>query len=118
MRTIIEEEIDKDEDLRYELWVIEMIIRRIFHQGYPQYGPMSDNIRLDFQEEATEEVLDAIVYIALHLIKIREKRLVDELGEKKKTDHPCCVYEQEQLQQASNHCFDTTAECGSSVPVR
>jgi hypothetical protein len=117
LTSIIHDECDYGDDLCYEVVVIEDIIRRIFLQGYPNYGPMIDNMHRDFQEEAHEEILDTIIYLVLHLIRLREKRVKNAFSKKKEEDCTCSMHEPKQLQQAEDHCIDTTAGCGSSVPV-
>ena len=106
-----------DEDLDLELAVIDMIGRRIFLKGYPNYGPMETNMNKDFEEEALEELLDSIIYMTMALLKIKLKRYNDYYCPAQTTDCSCGCDQQEQLQQGENHCFDPEPFNGRTLSV-
>jgi len=57
-----------------ELRVIELIVRRMRH-GRAQYGPLDVHTdRKDWMHEASEELLDAVAYLAMEVTRKGEPR--------------------------------------------
>jgi len=96
-------------ELYYERRILKLLTQRILGIGYPQYGEMSCNMELDHIQESLEEIADALVYIAIQMMKLQGKR--DEAEKVSNSGN-----EQKQLQQSKDNnkessCTHRTCTC-------
>ncbi len=61
-------------ELFYERRIINLLSHRILGVGYQQYGEMTCNMEIDHIQECLEEIADALVYIAMQMMKLQRKR--------------------------------------------